>query len=117
MALLTASDQFFSLPLAEDQEKFEVWLPKEKIWDRFSTLSYIAVLEGEEREVSFALTTRHVLIANVAQRTYKIVMNALDSPDVETRDGNVAVHGTTFVVWTTPIPGEGREGLLEVEKP
>ena len=117
MALFTAGDQFFSLPLAEEQEKFEVWMPKEKIWDRFNTLSHIAVLEGEEREVFFARAKLNRLFADIAQRTYKIVMDALDSPDVESRDGNVAVHGTTFVVWTTPIPGEGREGLTEVEKP
>ena len=52
MSLLVASDQKFALPLGETMEKFEVWLPKEKVWDRYSTISHIAVLEGEEREVS-----------------------------------------------------------------
>ena len=52
MALILASDQMFSLPLAETEEKFVVRLPKDKVWERFNTLSQIAVLEGEEREVS-----------------------------------------------------------------
>lgn len=54
LSLLTAGgEQLFSLPLGEQEERFEVWLPKEKIWERFSTLSQIAVLEGEQREVRF----------------------------------------------------------------
>jgi hypothetical protein len=40
------------LPLAEYEEPFEVRLPKKKLWERYNTLSHIAVLEGEEREVS-----------------------------------------------------------------
>lgn len=44
-------------------------------------------------------------------------MDALDSPEVETdADGNVELHGTTIIVWTTKIPIEGREGLIEVER-
>lgn len=57
------NEQFFSLPLGEQQEAFETWLPKEKIWDRFNTLSHIAVLEGEEREVS-GVTGHLIEIAN-----------------------------------------------------
>ena len=52
MALLTAGDQLFSLPLAEHEERYEIWLPKEKVWERYNTMSHIAILEGEEREVS-----------------------------------------------------------------
>ena len=52
LALFTSGDQLFSLPLAESEEKFETWLPKEKVWERFNTLSHIAMLEGEDREVS-----------------------------------------------------------------
>ena len=51
LALLVASDQLFSLPLAESEEAFEVRLSKEKLWERYNTLSQIAMLEGEEREV------------------------------------------------------------------
>ena len=45
-------------------------------------------------------------------------MSAIDAPDVETdENGNVAVHGTTPVVWTGKIPTEGRESLTGVETP
>ena len=52
LALLTAGDQLFSLPLAKQEERFEVRLSKDQVWERYNTLSHIARLEGEEREVS-----------------------------------------------------------------
>lgn len=52
MSLFTAGDQLFTLPLGEHDEKFEVRLSKDKIWERYNTLSHIARLEGKEREVS-----------------------------------------------------------------
>lgn len=51
LPLIFASDQLFSLPLGEQDEKFAAWLSKEEAWERFNTFSYIARLEGEEREV------------------------------------------------------------------
>lgn len=53
MALLLGNDQLFSLPLGEHHEKFEVWLTKEKVWERYNTLSHISILQGEVREVSW----------------------------------------------------------------
>ena len=45
-------------------------------------------------------------------------MDAINDPEVETdEDGKVAVHGTTIAVWTTKIPEEGRDELVEVERP
>lgn len=42
-------------------------------------------------------------------------MDAINAPDVEVDgDGNVAMHGTTFVTWTEQIPSEGREKLTDV---
>lgn len=55
LSLIIPSEQLFSLPLAETQEPFEVRLSKEKLWERYNTLSQIAMLEGEEREVSWNL--------------------------------------------------------------
>jgi hypothetical protein len=52
LSLITAGAQLFSLPLGEDEEKYEVQLGKEACWERFNTISHISVLEGEEREVS-----------------------------------------------------------------
>lgn len=55
LSLLKAGDQLFSLPLGEHLEPFETWLSKDKIWERYSTISHIAVLQGEEREVRCTL--------------------------------------------------------------
>jgi len=51
LSLIIANEQYFALPLGEQTVPFEVWLPREKIWERYSTISHIAVLQGEEREV------------------------------------------------------------------
>lgn len=51
LSLIIANEQFFALPLGEHLEPFEVWLPKEKVWERYNTISHISILEGEEREV------------------------------------------------------------------
>lgn len=45
-------------------------------------------------------------------------MDALNSPDVETdENGNVELHGETVMVWTSKIPEEGRDELIDVEEP
>lgn len=50
--IVATGEQLFTLPLAEHDEKFEVRLLKDKVWERFNTLSHIALLENKEREVS-----------------------------------------------------------------
>jgi hypothetical protein len=52
LTITAFASPLFSLPLGEDEVKWTVWLTKENIWKRFSTLSQIAVLEGEALEVS-----------------------------------------------------------------
>ncbi|EMC91343.1 hypothetical protein BAUCODRAFT_39511 [Baudoinia panamericana UAMH 10762] len=99
--LIRAKEQLFALPLGEHVEAFETWLPKEDVWKRYSTISHISVLKGEERE-----------------RTHQTVIDALNSPEVETNErGEVAVHGKTYVVWTSKIPEDGRASLTNVERP
>lgn len=56
MSILVAADPMFALPLGEHVEHWQVWLGKEAIWERYSTISHIAVLEGEERTVSSFLS-------------------------------------------------------------
>jgi len=46
------ANPMFALPLGEHEVKWTQWLTKDAVWQRFSTLSQIAVLEGEELEVS-----------------------------------------------------------------
>lgn len=65
LSLIVANDQFFSLPLGEHLEPFEVWLPKDKIWERYNTISHISILEGEAREVSVS----HISLAVSAMLT------------------------------------------------
>ncbi|KAF2766014.1 S-adenosyl-L-methionine-dependent methyltransferase [Teratosphaeria nubilosa] len=99
--LIRAKEQLFSLPLGEYQEPFETWLPKEKVWQRITTLSQVAMLGDADRE-----------------RAHETIMDALDSPDTKANEeGEVAVHGSTYLVWTSKIPEDGRASLTGVERP
>jgi hypothetical protein len=46
------NNSLFSLPLGEDAVKWTVWLDVEALWKRLRTLSHVAVLEGEQLQVS-----------------------------------------------------------------
>ena len=63
---IQAADPLFSLPLGHESEKFTYWLSKDAIWERFHTLSHIAVLKGEELEVklSFSSSSTRALVRN-----------------------------------------------------
>lgn len=50
--LIASDDQLFALPIGERKLEWEIKLSKEGAWDRFCTLSQVAVLEGVEKEVS-----------------------------------------------------------------
>lgn len=50
--LIASDDQLFALPIGEERVEWDIRLSKEDAWQRFSTLGQVAVLEGEEREVS-----------------------------------------------------------------
>lgn len=51
LTITALANPLFSLPLGEDQQKWTVWLSPENLWARYSTLSHIAVQEGEQRAV------------------------------------------------------------------
>ena len=51
-SLIIASDQLFALPLGEVREEWTVWLTRDALWERYCTISLIAVQVGEQREVS-----------------------------------------------------------------
>ncbi|CAD0048916.1 unnamed protein product, partial [Aureobasidium pullulans] len=87
-SITTSAEPLFALPLAENTEEWSVWLTKEAIWQRFSTLSQIAVLESEEKEK--------------VKSTFE---EALKMEDVEKNEkGEVKLHGMTVSAWTTKIP-------------
>ena len=48
----SVADPLFSLPLSEEIFRWTAWLPKDALWERYHTLSQIAVLEGEDLKVS-----------------------------------------------------------------
>lgn len=53
--IIASDDQLFALPIGQTQLEWEIKLSKEDAWDRFCTLSQVAVLGGEEKEVSVTL--------------------------------------------------------------
>ena len=88
--LLHFADPLFGLPIGENTEEFETWLPKDAIWGRLRTLSQLAILEGSD-----------------LQKVKKTFEDAIDSPEtVKDEQGRVAVHGRTYFAWTSRIPGE-----------
>jgi hypothetical protein len=77
----------FSLPLGEETVRWTVWLTEEGVWERYLTLSQIAVLKGAERE-----------------KVKKEVFEALKGEDVEkSENGQVALHGVTYFAWTSRV--------------
>lgn len=47
-----STSTLFSLPLGEETFEFTYWMSKEAVWQRYSTLSQIAVLDATEKQVS-----------------------------------------------------------------
>lgn len=84
---IQSADPLFSLPIGEASVKFETWLTREGIWDRYHTLSQIAILEGPKLE-----------------KVKTVVMNALDGAETNEK-GEIAVHGNTYFAWASAIPG------------
>ncbi|KAI4155393.1 MAG: hypothetical protein LQ341_000185 [Variospora aurantia] len=79
----------FSLPLGENSIDIVDWLSPEAIWDRFRSLSQIAVLKGEELEM-----------------VRKKVFTAMSAPDVEKNDaGELPLHGRVIYAWSSAVPG------------
>lgn len=43
-------------------------------------------------------------------------MDALNGPEVETDEkGEVALHGNTYIVWTTKIPEDGPNDITDID--
>jgi hypothetical protein len=75
----------FSLPLGEENVKWTVWLTDDAVWERYSTLSQVAMLKGAERK-------------NIIREVFE----AMKGEDVERNEkGEVALHGVTYFAWTS----------------
>ncbi|KAL8849273.1 MAG: hypothetical protein Q9221_005743 [Calogaya cf. arnoldii] len=59
---IQAADPLFSLPLGEGSAEFIHWLHPDAIWERFHSLSQIAVLKGDELAVRLVLSCADHLI-------------------------------------------------------
>ncbi|KAI9791557.1 MAG: hypothetical protein M1835_000236 [Candelina submexicana] len=81
------ADPLFSLPLGEESVPFAISMSKEKVWERYSTLSQIANLGGEEKE-------------DVRRKVFEAIES---SGEEQNEKGEVTLHGCTFFAWTTRI--------------
>ncbi len=76
----------FSLPIREETVKWTVRLSDEAIWSRYSTLSQIANLDEAGRE-----------------KVKKEVFAALNEDGERNEKGEVALHGLTYIAWTSRV--------------
>ena len=80
----------FSYPLGDAKIPWTVWLSEEALWSRYNTLSHIARLDGEAKE-----------------KVLRVFKDAMKGDDVERNEGGeVAVHGNTYLAWTTRMWAE-----------
>ncbi|OLN95943.1 putative methyltransferase C25B8.09 [Colletotrichum chlorophyti] len=77
----------FSVPIGEERVPFVVWLTPEALWNRFRTLSQVAVLEGAEA-VRFKEKFDDILKGEGVEKNEK---------------GEVALHGVTYFAWTSRL--------------
>ncbi|KAL8971504.1 MAG: hypothetical protein Q9183_001030 [Haloplaca sp. 2 TL-2023] len=86
---IQAADPLFTLPIGEGLVEFTHWLQPETIWERFHSLSQIAVLDGAE-------------LAKVKEKVFA----ALNAPDAEKNGaGELLLHGRSVYAWTSAVPG------------
>ena len=83
---ITSATPIFSLPIAVHEETWEVWLPKDKIWDRLNSLSQISVLPPDEKE-----------------KAIKLFHDAIGKAEPNEK-GEYAIHGVTVSAWTSKVP-------------
>ena len=78
----------FSLPIGQESVEWVIYLTDEAVWNRYSTLSQISNLKGSDR----------------FEEVRKEVFNSLKEEGVERNAaGEVAVHGRTFMAWTSRV--------------
>lgn len=77
----------FTLPIGEDKVEWVVWLSDEGVWSRYSTLSQIANQRSEQKE-------------QIRNRVLKVLK---DPSTIRNADGEIAVHGATYLAWTSRL--------------
>ncbi|CZT09742.1 hypothetical protein WAI453_007001 [Rhynchosporium graminicola] len=84
--IVTQNLPSFSLPLGEEHIKWTVWLSDENVWARYCTLSQVANVSEEKKEAF-----RKELFA------------AMKEHGERNEKGEVALHGKTFLFWTSRV--------------
>ncbi|RGP74321.1 2-heptaprenyl- -naphthoquinone [Fusarium longipes] len=84
-----AESPFFSTPLETDKVPWSVWLTPEALWDRFNTLSWNALREGEERR-------------RFREKYDRIVKEGGGEFNDQ---GQIELHGCTFIAWVSRLDG------------
>ncbi|KAF5669255.1 2-heptaprenyl naphthoquinone [Fusarium heterosporum] len=82
-----ADSPLFSTPIETDKVTWSVWLTPEALWDRFNTLSWNAIRQGEERRL-FREKFNNIVKEGDAEFNEK---------------GEVELHGCTFFVWVSRL--------------
>ncbi|PHH86284.1 hypothetical protein CDD83_10465 [Cordyceps sp. RAO-2017] len=82
-----ADKPLFSTPIGQEKVAFEVWLSKERLWDRIDTLSQVATLQGASKE---AFKARFEQILREGDGTWN-------------EAGEIRFHGATVYAWTTRL--------------
>lgn len=75
----------FSLPLGEETVKWTVWMSEIGVWQRFATLSQIAVLAESKKE-------------SVKREVFEAMKDS-----ERNEKGEIALHGVTHLVWTSRV--------------
>ncbi|KAI9171365.1 methyltransferase [Paramyrothecium foliicola] len=81
----------FTAPLEDESVSWTVKLGREALWDRFNTLSQVAVLQGEDRK---AFRAQYDAILDEGEG---------EGEGDWTEAGEIVVHGITYFAWTTKL--------------
>ncbi|KAH7269892.1 S-adenosyl-L-methionine-dependent methyltransferase [Fusarium redolens] len=84
-----AEKPFFSTPIETEKITWSIWLTPDALWDRFDTLSWNKLRQGEERRL-------------FKEKFDKIIKEG----DAKFNEkGEIELHGCTFFVWTSRLEG------------
>uniref|UniRef100_A0A0D2X9N2 Methyltransferase domain-containing protein n=1 Tax=Fusarium oxysporum (strain Fo5176) TaxID=660025 RepID=A0A0D2X9N2_FUSOF len=84
-----AEKPFFSTPIETEKITWSIWLTPDALWDRFDTLSWNKLRQGEERRL-------------FREKFDKIIK---EGDATFNENGQVELHGCTFFVWTSRLDG------------
>ncbi|KAF4418048.1 2-heptaprenyl- -naphthoquinone [Fusarium acutatum] len=84
-----AEKPFFSTPIETERITWSIWLTPDALWDRFDTLSWNKLRQGEERRL-------------FREKFDKIIK---EGDATFNENGEVELHGCTFFVWTSRLDG------------